>query len=455
MKNKLLLIATIICFAIMQNVSAQWQATTGPSQPNVTSLSISGSTMFAVANGTVSMTTNNGTNWTYVNSGLSGTIYAVTALGTDFFVGADGGNVYQTSNNGSNWTNTSTGLPAYAIKALAVNGGDIFAGTFGVYKSSNNGLLWSQVSSGWNVMVSSITTSGNTILAGTLGNGVYLSTDNGGSWNQINTGLPLQINSVLINGTIFLAGTNTGLYISTNNGTNWTATTVTGSINSFAAAGSNLFAGSNSGGGVYVSIDNGTTWIANNTGLTNLSVYSLATNSNYIFAGTTGYVWKRLLSDILTLTVTTSSNPSIGGTTTGGGNYAYGSSVTVSASRNNGYTFNNWKENGSIVSTDSDYTFIINANRNLVAEFSFGSSIQEVYFDNFLSIYPNPSNGSFVISADRECTIKIFNNLGQVVIYRKYYSGQTDFNINEKGIFLLVIEDINSNTVYKKQIIIQ
>ena len=72
--------------------------------------------------------------------------------------------------------------------------------------------------------------------------------------------------------------------------------------------------------------------------------------------------------------VTLSSNPAIGGTTTGSGSYAAGSSVTVTATPNVGYTFTNWTE-GGIQSTNSTYTFNINANRNLVANFTPGVAI--------------------------------------------------------------------------------
>ncbi|GAB2986458.1 hypothetical protein GCM10027049_27360 [Mucilaginibacter puniceus] len=72
--------------------------------------------------------------------------------------------------------------------------------------------------------------------------------------------------------------------------------------------------------------------------------------------------------------VAVSSNPAIGGTTTGSGSFASGSSVTVTATPNVGYTFTNWTE-GGIQSTNASYTFNINANRNLVANFTPGIAI--------------------------------------------------------------------------------
>ena len=69
-------------------------------------------------------------------------------------------------------------------------------------------------------------------------------------------------------------------------------------------------------------------------------------------------------------TITTSSNPSSGGTTSGGGTFPSGSNRTVTATANSGYTFSNWTENGSVVSSSSTFSFTLNSNRNLVANFS-------------------------------------------------------------------------------------
>lgn len=71
-----------------------------------------------------------------------------------------------------------------------------------------------------------------------------------------------------------------------------------------------------------------------------------------------------------TYTVSVSSNPLLGGTTSGGGSFNSGASVTVKAVPAAGYTFTNWKEGVNIVSNNANYTFIITANRNLVANFT-------------------------------------------------------------------------------------
>ena len=46
-----------------------------------------------------------------------------------------------------------------------------------------------------------------------------------------------------------------------------------------------------------------------------------------------------------------------------------GSSQTVTATAESGYTFANWTENGRVVSSSASYTFTVGSNRNLTANF--------------------------------------------------------------------------------------
>ena len=87
-------------------------------------------------------------------------------------------------------------------------------------------------------------------------------------------------------------------------------------------------------------------------------------------------------------TIAVSANPTQGGTVTGGGTYPAGQSCTVAATANNGYVFANWTENGNVVSTNASYTFTVNGNRTLVANFT-----QQNYT---ISVSANPNNGGTV-----------------------------------------------------------
>ena len=75
-------------------------------------------------------------------------------------------------------------------------------------------------------------------------------------------------------------------------------------------------------------------------------------------------------------------NPTEAGEVSGGGIYQEGTECTLTATSNTGYTFMNWTENGEIVSTDATYVFFVNANRTLVANFTYdGGGGNHAYVD--------------------------------------------------------------------------
>ncbi len=104
-------------------------------------------------------------------------------------------------------------------------------------------------------------------------------------------------------------------------------------------------------------------WTENGTIVSTSSSYQL------IMAGNKSLVANFTLSLVVTLT----SSPSVGGTTTGAGSFTAGTSVTVTAIPNSGYTFINWTEGTTIVSTNSIYTSALNASRTLVANFAINT----------------------------------------------------------------------------------
>jgi M6 family metalloprotease-like protein len=68
-------------------------------------------------------------------------------------------------------------------------------------------------------------------------------------------------------------------------------------------------------------------------------------------------------------TVTTTSSPVAGGTTSGGGTFTAGSAVDVLATPANGYDFLEWVEAGTAVSSQASYGFVLTRHRSLTANF--------------------------------------------------------------------------------------
>ncbi|MBU2649353.1 MAG: VCBS repeat-containing protein [Bacteroidetes bacterium] len=106
-------------------------------------------------------------------------------------------------------------------------------------------------------------------------------------------------------------------------------------------------------------------------------------------------------------------NPDSGGITIGSGNYTAGSNVSIKARPNDGWEFVNWTENSTVISSDTVYTFQINSDRVIEANFnqlSYDLSLNSVppdggntvgegtyYYDDQVEIsaYPN-EHWSFV-----------------------------------------------------------
>ena len=92
--------------------------------------------------------------------------------------------------------------------------------------------------------------------------------------------------------------------------------------------------------------------------------------------------------ELNTHSISVSANPTQGGTVTGGGSYDYGSTATVTASPNGHYNFVNWTENGEEVSANANYSFTVEGDRNLVANFELQT--------HGITVTANPTEGGTV-----------------------------------------------------------
>ena len=250
----------------------------------VSAMTASATTVFAAGYAGVYRSTDGGLSWTDGTSGLpeAATVSAVIASGMNICAGTYAG-VYVSTDNGTNWT--ETGLKNEDVRALAVSGQCLLAGTSrsGVHVSLDTGASWS-----WNAFpittVNALAVSDKILFAGTE-EGVSLSTTDGTSWLQTSGPNPSGIGftnviSMAVSGAnLFAAGCTAqmygcsfGIYLSTTGGMSWSqvghpptaGSKWSGPQLCLVASGTNLFAG---GLGVYLSTDEGSSWKAVNDGL--------------------------------------------------------------------------------------------------------------------------------------------------------------------------------------------
>ncbi|MFA5834674.1 MAG: T9SS type A sorting domain-containing protein [Bacteroidota bacterium] len=319
MKNIMRCLVTMLFVGtISTQLMAQWVQTDGPyagkdvlvfaSSPSGTS----GTNLFVgTREDGIFLSTNNGANWTAVNSGLKkaewdttkyGIVNALAINGTNLIAYLNG-DIYRSTNNGKNWINA--GLQSIVGHVLAYAGTNLFACQGGrIFRSTNNGLNWSFLSSTIKCNIWSFASipdgiGGTKLFVGTEYEGIFMSTNNGESWTAVNSGLRKAsydttryagIHALAVNGTnIFAGAVNGGVFLSTSNGTTWTdvSTGLTNSVYALAVSGSNLFAGM-SGGDVFLSTNNGTSWQKVSNGLRSEAVFDFAICDTNLFAGTEG-----------------------------------------------------------------------------------------------------------------------------------------------------------------------
>lgn len=144
----------------------------------------------------------------------------------------------------------------------------------------------------------------------------------------------------------------------------------------------------------------------------------------------------------LNLVVTLSSNPSVGGTTTGAGSFAPGSSVTLTATPNAGYSFVNWTDGTTIVSTDAIYTSPLNASKTLVAHFALTTGFTLNAIANNGIVAKNPALIAYNSGAIVQLTAS--PNSGYVF---SSWSGDATGSVNPINVTMTANKNITANFV--------
>src|SRR5262245_61537547 len=165
-----------------------------------------GKQLFVGTNYGVFASTDRGTNWRPINSGLPGVSFSgkdkkyvksfaqdarryvttLAAVGETLFAGGREFGVYRFDSKSQSWTEVNNGLFNLNVNTFAVSGGKLFVGTeAGVWVSTNSGENWRSANSGINdYSIGIIGVKDNRLLIGTSG-GVYASADNGNTWTPV------------------------------------------------------------------------------------------------------------------------------------------------------------------------------------------------------------------------------------------------------------------------------
>ena len=210
--------------------------------------------------------------------------------------------------------------------------------------------------------------------------------------------------------------------------------------------------GTATGGGSYLYGENVTVTATANEGYNFINWVEdeevVSTEANYSFT-VTGSRSLTAIFELQALEITVTVDPEEAGTIIGEGTYSYGEEVTLTIDRNEDWAFQNWTENGDVVSEEMTYTFIATENRNLVANFLFTEGIGENSIA--ANVYPNPTQGEITLEGDGLNHVRIVNAYGQTVYNAKVEGEQVRIDLSNvaKGIYMMHIEAEGGQTVRK------
>ena len=282
-----------------------------------------------------------------------------TVAGGGSFAPGGSDTVTATPSGGStfaNWTENGTVVSTAASYTFTLNGNRNLVANFTVSPVNNTIAVSASPSAGGTVSGSGTFTAGTPRTVTATTNSGYTFTH----WTE--------------NGTVVSSA---GSYTFTLNANrNLVANFTVNPVNNTLAVGATPSTGGTvAGGGTFASGSSHTVTAIANSGYTfanwteNGTVVSSTASYTFTLNGNRNLV-ANFAANPMNFTVAVSGSPSTGGTVAGGGTYASGSSDTVTATPNSGYTFANWAENGTVVSSGASYTFTLNSNRNLVANFT-------------------------------------------------------------------------------------
>ncbi|MDG7000482.1 MAG: T9SS type A sorting domain-containing protein, partial [Nitrososphaerota archaeon] len=300
--GNLILAGTSAGLYVSSDSGASWfDANNGLPGNQVWSLAESGATLFAATESSgVYRSSNNGTSWTPATTGIIlSEVNSITGDSSYVYASIQG-SLFLSTDNGTTWT-ANTSLKSASVRYVKVIGASVYAiGNTGVSVSSDNGGTWNTINDSLDgtIAPSFLVESGSNLIVAYYDTGkVFLSSDNGATWKNVGRDLP-EVASLATTGSNVIAGSRDGMYLSTDHGETWTNVDDTLiNINTIAVDGPDIFAGRyhwpysdlmppTPPGGVFRSTDGGLTWSSYDSRIPfDPQVYAVAVRDEDVFAG--------------------------------------------------------------------------------------------------------------------------------------------------------------------------
>ena len=177
--------------------------------------------------------------------------------------------------------------------------------------------------------------------------------------------------------------------------------------------------------------------------VTNLSIYS--TDASITFTVTEDASFIANFS-FIEYEVLASVDPQEGGTIFKSNGNHYGDTVTLTVTPAENYVFQNWTEDGVIVSEEESFSIILTTSHYFIAHLTYISNVGE-NAEQTMSIYPNPANDKLFIESNGNISnVEIYNLTGAAVLKQECNSDKVEMNVKalQSGVYFIKITTGNS-----------
>ena len=149
------------------------------------------------------------------------------------------------------------------------------------------------------------------------------------------------------------------------------------------------------------------------------------------------------LFDTLYVALTLSANNPDWGTVDGGGEYAYGTEVTITATANEGYLFSGWSDGNE----ENPRTIVLREDMQLTANFAEGVGIHGVE-GGTVRLFPNPTNGLLSVEGEGVSLVEVYDMASRRVLAAEG-AGSIDLTALPDGVYYVRVVHGRSVTVGK------
>lgn len=149
------------------------------------------------------------------------------------------------------------------------------------------------------------------------------------------------------------------------------------------------------------------------------------------------------LFDTLYVALTLSANNPDWGTVEGGGEYAYGTELTITATANEGYLFSGWSDD----SEENPRTIVLLEDMELTANFAEGVGIHGTD-DGLVRLFPNPTNGLLNVEGEGVSLVEVYDMATRRVLAAEG-AGSIDLSALPDGVYYVRVVHGRGVTVDK------